>query len=172
MYDALGGDDMGGDGIHNSANQQSRPHINMGGRTPGEGQCAGGPPVPRGFSGRGGAAGRGGRGAEGGREGERRRSAHDMQLFRHISDSESTGEICQLIEAHVAQFDPINVSMAFKKLLNSRRDGMPRGIHSRPPPPFTPPPHPPLPSLSLPLYLSRKPPCLSCALWSHLSLLW
>jgi len=129
MHDAFGGYDMGG--VHDRANQQSRPHMNMGGRTPGEGQCAGGTPGPRGWSGRGGAAGRGGRGAEGGREGERRRSAHDMQLFRHISDSESTGDICQLIEAHVTQFDPVNVSMAFKKLLNSRRDGMPRGIHSR-----------------------------------------
>jgi len=39
--------------------------------------------------------------------------------------------ICELIEAHAEEFDAVNVATAFRKLLQSRRDGVPRGVVER-----------------------------------------
>jgi len=54
-----------------------------------------------------------------------------MQLNHNIQDCGSTGELCELIEAHAEEFDHINVVTAFRKLLQSRRDGVPRGLAER-----------------------------------------
>ena len=54
-----------------------------------------------------------------------------VQLNRHILESSSTGELCELIEARAEEFDSINVATAFRKLLQSRRDGVPRGVAER-----------------------------------------
>ena len=53
------------------------------------------------------------------------------QLNSHILDCGSTGELCELIEAHAEEFDAVNVATAFRKLLQSRRDGVPRGFVER-----------------------------------------
>ena len=53
---------------------------------------------------------------------------HNMQLNRHILDCGSTGELCELIEAHAEEFNVVNVATAFRKLLQSRRNGVPRGV--------------------------------------------
>jgi len=58
-------------------------------------------------------------------------SAHNIQLNRHILDCGSTVELCELIEAHMEEFDPVNFATAFRKLLLSRRDGVPRGVAER-----------------------------------------
>jgi hypothetical protein len=54
-----------------------------------------------------------------------------VQLNEHILDSSSKGELCELIEARAEEFDSINVSTAFSKLLHSRRDGEPHGVVER-----------------------------------------
>ena len=54
-----------------------------------------------------------------------------VQLNMQIQDSSSTEELCELIESHAEEFSPINVSSAFRKLLQSRRDGVPRGLAER-----------------------------------------
>jgi len=54
-----------------------------------------------------------------------------MQLNRHILDCGSTGELCELIETHAEEFNAVNVATAFRKLLQSRRDGVPRGVVER-----------------------------------------
>jgi hypothetical protein len=33
-----------------------------------------------------------------------------MQLNRHILDCDSTGELCELIEAHAEEFNAVNVA--------------------------------------------------------------
>jgi hypothetical protein len=69
-----------------------------------------------------------GSGGEGNGGGGRGTTAHYAQLNSHILDCGSTGELCELIEAHAEEFDAVNVATAFRKLLQSRRDGMPRGV--------------------------------------------
>jgi len=59
------------------------------------------------------------------------RTTPHMQLNHNIQDCGSTGELCELIEAHAEEFDHINVVTAFRKLLQSRRDGVPRGLAER-----------------------------------------
>ena len=54
-----------------------------------------------------------------------------VQLNMQIQDSSSTEELCELIESHAEEFSPINVSSAFRKLLQSRRDGVPHGVVER-----------------------------------------
>jgi len=54
-----------------------------------------------------------------------------MQLNRHILDCGSTGELCELIEAHAEEFNAVNVATAFRKLLQSRRNDVPRGVVER-----------------------------------------
>ena len=53
------------------------------------------------------------------------------ELNRHILDCGSTGELCELIEAHAEEFDAVNVSTAFRKLLQSQRSDVPRGVVER-----------------------------------------
>ncbi len=48
-----------------------------------------------------------------------------------IVDCSSTEELCELIEEHAEQLDTINVATAFRKLLQSPRDGVPRGVVDR-----------------------------------------
>jgi len=72
-----------------------------------------------------------GSGGEGNGGGGRGTTAHYMQLNSHILDCGSTGELCELIEAHAEEFDAVNVATAFRKLLQSRRDGVPRGFVER-----------------------------------------
>ena len=50
-----------------------------------------------------------------------------MQLNRRILECRSAEEVCQLVEAHGAEFDHINVATAYRRVLQSRRDGGPRG---------------------------------------------
>jgi len=52
--------------------------------------------------------------------------AHYIQLKRQNVDCGSTGEFCELIEAHAAVFNH-DVATAFRKLLQSRRDGRAAG---------------------------------------------
>ena len=40
-------------------------------------------------------------------------------------------ELCELIETHAEEFNAVNVATAFRKLLQSRRDGVPRGVVER-----------------------------------------
>ena len=63
--------------------------------------------------------------------GGRGTTAHYMQLNRHILDCGSTGELCELIEAHAEEFNAVNVATAFRKLLQSRRNDVPRGVVER-----------------------------------------
>ena len=63
--------------------------------------------------------------------GGRGTTARYMQLNRHILDCGSTGELCELIETHAEEFNAVNVATAFRKLLQSRRDGVPRGVMQR-----------------------------------------
>ena len=63
--------------------------------------------------------------------GGRGTTAHYMQLNRHILDCGSTGELCELIEAHAEEFNTVNVATAFRKLLQSRRNDVPRGVVER-----------------------------------------
>ena len=63
--------------------------------------------------------------------GGRGTTARYMQLNRHILDCGSTGELCELIETHAEEFNAVNVATAFRKLLQSRRDGVPRGLAER-----------------------------------------
>ena len=51
-----------------------------------------------------------------------------MQLNRRILECRSAEEVCQLVEAHGAEFDHVNVATAYRRVLQSRRgDGGPRG---------------------------------------------
>ena len=59
--------------------------------------------------------------------GGRGTTAHFIQLNRHILDCGSTVELCELIQARVAEFNHVNVATAWRKLLQSRRDG----VHNR-----------------------------------------
>jgi hypothetical protein len=43
----------------------------------------------------------------------------------------SASELCTLIEARLAEFNHLNVSTAFRTLLQSRRDSGPRGVVER-----------------------------------------
>jgi hypothetical protein len=54
-----------------------------------------------------------------------------LQLDRCIIDCGSTGSLCELIEAHAADFTPTNVATAFRKLLQRGCDGVPRGVAER-----------------------------------------
>ena len=63
--------------------------------------------------------------------GGRGSTAHDRGLNRRMQDCGSTGELCQLIEAHAEEFDGVNVATAFRKLLQSRRDAVPHGVVQR-----------------------------------------
>ena len=63
--------------------------------------------------------------------GGRGTTAHYMQLNRHILYCGSTGELCELIEAHAEEFNAVNVATAFRKLLQSRRNDVPRGVVER-----------------------------------------
>jgi hypothetical protein len=40
----------------------------------------------------------------------------------------SMEELCELIVEHAEELDYVNVETAFRKLLQSRRDGMPHGF--------------------------------------------
>jgi len=60
--------------------------------------------------------------------GGRGTTSHYAQLNRRILDCGSTGELCELIEADAEEFDVVNVGTAFRKLLQSRRNDVPRGV--------------------------------------------
>ena len=47
--------------------------------------------------------------------GGRGTTAHYMQLNRHILDCGSTGELCELIEAHVAEFSLAQATLPAKE---------------------------------------------------------
>ena len=74
--------------------------------------------------------------AQGGRDGHRehawrRRSGsarHCISFNKQIIQSGATSEVCSLIDQHVAEFNHVNVSTAFRKLLQAPRAGMPRGV--------------------------------------------
>ena len=51
-----------------------------------------------------------------------------MELNKQIVRSGATRELCTLIEERVAEFNHINISTAFRKLLQASRAGMPRGV--------------------------------------------
>ena len=45
--------------------------------------------------------------------------------------AQGASELCTLIETRVAEFNHVNVSTAFRTLLQGRRDGGPRGVVER-----------------------------------------
>ena len=54
--------------------------------------------------------------------------SYNMELNKQIVRSGATRELCTLIEERVAEFNHINISTAFRKLLQASRAGMPRGV--------------------------------------------
>jgi len=54
--------------------------------------------------------------------------AHCIHLNGRILNCSSAGELCELIETHAVEFNHINVATAWRKLLQSRRDGVRRVV--------------------------------------------
>jgi hypothetical protein len=52
----------------------------------------------------------------------------NMQLNKQILACEDAGELCALIQARVAEFDHVNVATAFRRLLQTRRQGVSRAV--------------------------------------------
>lgn len=56
---------------------------------------------------------------------------NSTEINKMIMGSEGSIDLCTLMDARVAEFDSCNVATAFRKLLKSQRDGMPRGVVDR-----------------------------------------
>ena len=55
----------------------------------------------------------------------------NIDINKQIMRARGASELCTLIETRVAEFNHVNVSTAFRTLLQSRRDGGPRGVVER-----------------------------------------
>ena len=55
----------------------------------------------------------------------------NIDINKQIMGAQGASELCTLIEARVAEFNHVNVATAFRTLLQSRRDGGPRGVVER-----------------------------------------
>ena len=55
----------------------------------------------------------------------------NIAIYKQIMRAQGASELCTLIETRVAEFNHVNVSTAFRTLLQSRRDGGPRGVVER-----------------------------------------
>ena len=56
------------------------------------------------------------------------RNPHNFQLNREIMDCRSAEEVCELIVERAAEFNHVNVATALRRVLQSRRDGVPRKL--------------------------------------------
>ena len=54
-----------------------------------------------------------------------------FEINRRITGCECPRDLCELIEARLAEFNHVNCATAFKNVLESRRDGVPRGVVER-----------------------------------------
>ena len=62
-------------------------------------------------------------------------STRNVEINKQISVCENacedSGDLCALIDVHAAEFNDVNVVTAFRKLLQSRREGLPSGVLER-----------------------------------------
>ena len=65
-----------------------------------------------------------GRGGGGAPRGGKSASRANIELNQQIMRLGSAGELCELIEARSAEFNHVNVSTAFRKLLSAGRAGV------------------------------------------------
>ena len=65
-----------------------------------------------------------GRGGGGAPRGGKSASRANIELNQQITRLGSAGELCELIEARSAEFDHVNLSTAFRKLLSAGRAGV------------------------------------------------
>ena len=55
-------------------------------------------------------------------------SRHNMIINQQIINCQDARELCNLIATHVTEFKHVNVATAFRKLLQTRRQGMDRDV--------------------------------------------
>jgi len=58
-------------------------------------------------------------------------SRRNVEINKQITVCQDSRDLCALIDAHAAEFNDVNVVTAFRKLLQSRREGLPSGVVER-----------------------------------------